>query len=142
MKALKEQLRQKEEQLQANQQQASLLAAELRDASSTRDRTMSELYHMKLEVDALRQAKAEAQAQCIHLEHLVEQLKADAKREAVRMTKTITAFTFERSLYKVFHLTWNVFNVMTGVCPNQTVHHNNIHSYSVTLNKKLIDILK
>ncbi|XP_028281378.1 tax1-binding protein 1 homolog B isoform X2 [Parambassis ranga] len=84
MKALKEQLRQKEEQLQANQQQASLLAAELRDASSTRDRTMSELYHMKLEADALRQAKAEAQAQCIHLEHLVEQLKADAKQEAAK----------------------------------------------------------
>ncbi|CAG6015610.1 tax1-binding protein 1 homolog B [Menidia menidia] len=82
MKALKEQLRQKEEQLQASQQQLSLLAAELRDASSTRDRTMSELYHMKLEADALRQAKAEAQAQCIHLELLVEQMKAEAKKEA------------------------------------------------------------
>lgn len=85
MKALKEQLRQKEEQLQANQQQASLLAAELRDASSTRDRTMSELYHMKLEADALHQAKAEAQAQCVRLERLVEQMKAEAKQEAVRM---------------------------------------------------------
>jgi len=84
MKALKEQLRQKEEQLQANQQQLSLLAAELRDAASTRDRTMSELYHMKLEADALRQAKAEAQAQCIHLELLVEQMKAEAKQEVVR----------------------------------------------------------
>ncbi|XP_045901174.1 tax1-binding protein 1 homolog B isoform X1 [Micropterus dolomieu] len=84
MKALKEQLRQKEEQLQANQQQASLLAAELRDASSTRDRTMSELYHMKLEADALRQAKAEAQAQCVRLERLVEQMKAEAKQEAAK----------------------------------------------------------
>lgn len=84
MKALKEKLRQKEEQLQANQQQSSLLAAELRDASSTRDRTMSELYHMKLEADALRQAKAEAQAQCGRLERLVEQMKAEAKTEAVR----------------------------------------------------------
>uniref|UniRef100_A0A3B5MRW2 Tax1 (human T-cell leukemia virus type I) binding protein 1b n=1 Tax=Xiphophorus couchianus TaxID=32473 RepID=A0A3B5MRW2_9TELE len=83
MKALKEQLRQKEDQLQANQQQSSLLAAELRDASSARDRTMSELYHMKLEADALRQAKAEAQAQCVHLELVVEQMKADAKKEAV-----------------------------------------------------------
>ncbi|XP_030250002.1 tax1-binding protein 1 homolog B isoform X3 [Sparus aurata] len=82
MKALKEQLRQKEEQLQANQQQSSLLAAELRDASSTRDRTMSELYHMKLEADSLRQAKAEAQAQCVRLERLVEQMKAEAKQEA------------------------------------------------------------
>ncbi|TMS10584.1 Tax1-binding protein 1-like protein B [Larimichthys crocea] len=84
MKALKEQLRQKEEQLQANQQQSSLLAAELRDASSTRDRTMSELYHMKLEADALRQAKAEAQAQCVRLERVVEQMKAEAKQEATK----------------------------------------------------------
>ncbi|XP_042345583.1 tax1-binding protein 1 homolog B isoform X1 [Plectropomus leopardus] len=82
IKALKEQLRQKEEQLQANQQQSALLAAELRDASSARDRTMSELYHMKLEADALRQAKAEAQAQCVRLERLVEQMKAEAKKEA------------------------------------------------------------
>lgn len=85
MKALKEQLRQKEEQLQANQQQSSLLAAELRDTSSTRDRTMSELYHMKLEADALRKAKAEAQAHCVRLELLVEQMKAEAKQEAVRV---------------------------------------------------------
>ncbi|XP_060936499.1 tax1-binding protein 1 homolog B [Limanda limanda] len=82
MKALKEQLRQKEEQIQANQQQSSLLSAELRDASRTRDRTMSELYHMKLEADALRQAKTEAQAQCVHLERLVEQMKTEAKQEA------------------------------------------------------------
>lgn len=84
MKALKEQLRQKEEQLQANQQHSTLLAAELRDASSTRDRTMSELYHMKLEVDALRQAKAEAHAQCVRLECLVEQMNAEAKQEAAK----------------------------------------------------------
>uniref|UniRef100_A0A3P9IJW5 Tax1 binding protein 1 n=1 Tax=Oryzias latipes TaxID=8090 RepID=A0A3P9IJW5_ORYLA len=84
MKALKEQLRQKEEQLQATQQQSSLLAAELRDASSARDRTMSELYQMKLEADALRQAKADAQSQCVHLEAQVEQLKAEAKQEAAK----------------------------------------------------------
>lgn len=92
LKALKEQLRQKEEQLQANQQQSSLLAAELRDASSTRDRTMSELYHMKLEADALRQAKAEAQAQCVRL---AEQMKAEAEQEAVRMTvNLLTGFIY------------------------------------------------
>uniref|UniRef100_A0A3B4GCP9 Tax1-binding protein 1 homolog B-like n=1 Tax=Pundamilia nyererei TaxID=303518 RepID=A0A3B4GCP9_9CICH len=84
VKALKEQLRQKEEQLQANQQQSSLLAAELRDASSARDRTMSELYRIKLEADNLRQAKAETQAQCVRLECLVEQMKAEATQEAVR----------------------------------------------------------
>ncbi|XP_054637805.1 tax1-binding protein 1 homolog B isoform X3 [Dunckerocampus dactyliophorus] len=89
LKALKEQLRQKEEQLQANQQQSTLLAAELRDASSTRDRTMSELYHMKLEADALRQAKAEAQAQCARLESLVEQMRAEAKQEAAKAEEDI-----------------------------------------------------
>lgn len=45
---------------------------------------MSELYHMKLEADTLRQAKAEAQAQCTRLETLIEQIKAEAKQEAVR----------------------------------------------------------
>nr|XP_043889648.1 tax1-binding protein 1 homolog B isoform X3 [Solea senegalensis] len=91
MKALKEQLRQKEEQLQANQQQSSLLAAELRDASRARDRTMSELYHMKLEADALRQAKADVEAQCVHLEHLVEQMKAEAKQEAAKAEEEAAA---------------------------------------------------
>lgn len=85
VKALKEQLRQKEEQLQANQQQSSLLAAELRDASSARDRTMSELYRMKLEVDGLRQASTDAQAQCVHLECIIEQMKTEASQEVVRM---------------------------------------------------------
>ncbi|XP_017282043.1 tax1-binding protein 1 homolog B [Kryptolebias marmoratus] len=93
MKTLKEQLRQKEEQLQANQQQSSLLAAELRDASSTRDRTMSELYHMKLEADAFRKAKAEAQAQCVCLELLVEQMKAEAKQEAVKVEEEASTDT-------------------------------------------------
>ncbi|XP_075883442.1 tax1-binding protein 1 homolog B isoform X1 [Nelusetta ayraudi] len=84
-KALKEQVRQKEEQLQAIQQQSSLLAAELRDASSARDRTMSELYRMKLETDALRKAKADAEALCARLERLVEQMKAEeAKQEQTR----------------------------------------------------------
>nr|XP_033495641.1 tax1-binding protein 1 homolog B isoform X1 [Epinephelus lanceolatus] len=91
IKALKEQLRQKEEQLQANQQQSALLAAELRDAASTRDRTMSELYHMKLEADALRQAKAEAQAQCVRLERLVEQMKAETKKEAAKAEEEAAA---------------------------------------------------
>uniref|UniRef100_A0A668AE59 Tax1 (human T-cell leukemia virus type I) binding protein 1b n=1 Tax=Myripristis murdjan TaxID=586833 RepID=A0A668AE59_9TELE len=78
MKALKEQLRQKEEQLQATQQQSSMLAAELRDVSSARDRSMSDLYRMRLEADSLRQAKTEAQAQCLRL----ERLHAKAEEEA------------------------------------------------------------
>uniref|UniRef100_A0A3P8SSY3 Tax1 (human T-cell leukemia virus type I) binding protein 1b n=1 Tax=Amphiprion percula TaxID=161767 RepID=A0A3P8SSY3_AMPPE len=77
MKALKEQLRQKEEQLQANQQQSSLLAAELRDASSARDRTMSELYHMKLEADALLNGlkRAKQKTAVAELQREVEDLK-------------------------------------------------------------------
>lgn len=45
---------------------------------------MSELYHMKLEADTLRQAEAEAQALCTQLETLIEQMKTEAKQEAVR----------------------------------------------------------
>ena len=63
-----------------------MLAAELRDASSARDHSMSELYRMKLEADALRQAKTDTLAQCTRLERLVEQLKAEAKQEAVSGT--------------------------------------------------------
>uniref|UniRef100_A0A8C8A076 Tax1 (human T-cell leukemia virus type I) binding protein 1b n=1 Tax=Oryzias sinensis TaxID=183150 RepID=A0A8C8A076_9TELE len=91
MKALKEQLRQKEEQLQATQQQSSLLAAELRDASSARDRTMSELYQMKLEADALRQAKADAQSQCVHLE-------AQAKEEGEAAADLAVAAELQREV--------------------------------------------
>ncbi|XP_061677318.1 tax1-binding protein 1 homolog B isoform X2 [Syngnathoides biaculeatus] len=100
LKALKEQLRQKEEQLQANQQQSTMLSAELRDASSARDRTMSELYHMKLEADGLRHAKAEAQAQCCRLENLVEQMKADAKLEAAKAEEGCTDVTLVAELQR------------------------------------------
>ncbi|KAJ3598438.1 hypothetical protein NHX12_001948 [Muraenolepis orangiensis] len=79
-----EHLRQKEEQLHATQQQSSMLSAELRDASSARDRSMSELYRMRLEADALRQAKSDALAQCARLELLVEQVKAEARQDAAR----------------------------------------------------------
>ncbi|KAK6327059.1 hypothetical protein J4Q44_G00027040 [Coregonus suidteri] len=82
LKVMKEQLRQKEEQLQAKQQQASMLSAELRDASSARDRTMADLYRMRLETDALQQGKQEALAQCGRLERLVGQMKDDAQQEA------------------------------------------------------------
>lgn len=112
MKAMKEKLRQKEEQLQANQQQSSSLAAELRDASSTRDRTMSELYHMKLEADALRQAMAEAQAHCMRLERLVEQMKAaEAKKEAVRILISLLTGYVDEPL----HLLFDLFDIITSV---------------------------
>ncbi|XP_046703744.1 tax1-binding protein 1 homolog B isoform X4 [Silurus meridionalis] len=83
-KALREQLRQKEEQLQATQQQANMLSAELRDSSSSRDRSMAELYRVKLEADTLRQGQAEARAECSHLEKQVEEMKTSATQEAQR----------------------------------------------------------
>ncbi|XP_060777793.1 tax1-binding protein 1 homolog B isoform X3 [Neoarius graeffei] len=83
-KALREQLRQKEEQLQATQQQATMLSAELRDSSSARDRSMAELYRVKLEVDTLRQGQAEARAECSRLEKQVEEMKISATQEAQR----------------------------------------------------------
>lgn len=82
-KALREQLRQKEEQLQATQQQAAMLSAELRDSSSARDRSMAELYRVKLETDTLRQGQAEARAECSRLEKQVEEMKNSATQEAV-----------------------------------------------------------
>ncbi|XP_029602556.1 tax1-binding protein 1 homolog B [Salmo trutta] len=88
LKAMKEQLRQKEEQLQAKQQQSSMLSAELRDASSARDRTMADLYRMRLETDALQQGKQEALAQCSRLERLVKQMKDDAQQEAEQQAKS------------------------------------------------------
>lgn len=82
-KALREELRQKEEQLQATQQQVTMLSAELRDSSSTRDRSMAELYRVKLEADTLRQGQAEARADCSRLEKQVEEMKKSATQEAV-----------------------------------------------------------
>ncbi|KAJ8004788.1 hypothetical protein DPEC_G00139950 [Dallia pectoralis] len=84
LKTMKEQLRQKEEQLHAKQQQSAMLSAELRDASSARDRTMADLYRMRLETDALRKEKQDILAQCLQLEGLVEQMKAQAQQETVR----------------------------------------------------------
>ncbi|KAM9488501.1 tax1-binding protein 1 homolog B isoform 3-T3 [Clarias gariepinus] len=83
-KALREQLRQKEEQLQATQQQASMLSAELRDSSNARDRSMAELYRVKLEVDTLRQGQTDAQAECSRLEKQMEEMKNLAMQETQR----------------------------------------------------------
>ncbi|XP_066539913.1 tax1-binding protein 1 homolog B isoform X2 [Hoplias malabaricus] len=83
-KALREQLRQKEEQLQATQQQAAMLSAELRESSSSRDRGMAELYRARLEADTLRQGQAEARAECSRLEKQLEEMRNSAKQEAIK----------------------------------------------------------
>lgn len=80
-KALKEQLRQKEEQLQATHQQVNMLSAELRDSSNARDRGMAELYRVRLEVESLKNGQTEARAECSRLEKQLEEMKNAAKQE-------------------------------------------------------------
>ncbi|XP_030645426.1 tax1-binding protein 1 homolog A [Chanos chanos] len=79
--ALKEQLRQTEEQLQASRQQAVMLGAELRDAASGRDRTMAELYNARVEADALRASLATAQAECRNTQSQLEKMRSEALPE-------------------------------------------------------------
>ncbi|XP_017327013.1 tax1-binding protein 1 homolog B isoform X3 [Ictalurus punctatus] len=97
-KALREQLRQKEEQLQATQQQATMLSAELRDSSSARDRSMAELYRVKLEADTLRQGQAEARAECSLLEKQVEEMKNSAMQEARKESEDLAVAELQREV--------------------------------------------
>ncbi|KAI1886169.1 hypothetical protein AGOR_G00211230 [Albula goreensis] len=79
--ALKEQLRQTEEQLQATRQHGAMLASELRDVSSARDRSISELHRLRVEMEALRMSQADAQAQRSRLEEQLDSMKAAAQQE-------------------------------------------------------------
>ncbi|KAI2655472.1 hypothetical protein H4Q32_017876 [Labeo rohita] len=83
-KALREQLRQKEEQLQATQQQANMLKAELRDSSNARDRSMADLYRIRLEAESLKNGQMEARAECSRLEKQLEEMKNSTQQEAVQ----------------------------------------------------------
>lgn len=83
-KALREQLRQKEEQLQATQQQANMLKAELRDSSNARDKSMADLYHIRLEAESFKMGQMEAQAECSRLEKQLEEMKNSTQQEAVK----------------------------------------------------------
>ncbi|KAJ8415888.1 hypothetical protein AAFF_G00404450 [Aldrovandia affinis] len=78
---LKEKLRQTEEQMQATRQQASMLAAELRDVSSVRDRSISELHRLRVEMEALRSRQADTQAQCGRMEDQLDKMRAAAQQE-------------------------------------------------------------
>ncbi|XP_056090380.1 tax1-binding protein 1 homolog B isoform X3 [Rhinichthys klamathensis goyatoka] len=80
--ALKEQLRQKEEQLQATQQQANMLKAELRDSSNARDRSMADLYRIRLEAESLKKGQTEARAECSRMEKQLEEMKNSTQQEA------------------------------------------------------------
>uniref|UniRef100_A0A4W5PCD9 Tax1 (human T-cell leukemia virus type I) binding protein 1a n=1 Tax=Hucho hucho TaxID=62062 RepID=A0A4W5PCD9_9TELE len=81
MGRLREQLRQCEEQLQASRQQAAMLASELRDSASARDRTMTELYRARLEADALRASLADAQAECRRMETQLDHMRTTSQQE-------------------------------------------------------------
>uniref|UniRef100_A0A8C2CKV7 Tax1 (human T-cell leukemia virus type I) binding protein 1b n=1 Tax=Cyprinus carpio TaxID=7962 RepID=A0A8C2CKV7_CYPCA len=81
-KALREQLRQKEEQLQATQQQANMLKAELRDSSNARDRSMADLYRIRLEAESLKKGQMEARAECSRLEKQLEEMRNSTQQEA------------------------------------------------------------
>ncbi|KAL0961985.1 hypothetical protein UPYG_G00334230 [Umbra pygmaea] len=81
MSRLREQLRQAEDQLQASRQQAAMLASELRDSASIRDRTMTELYRARLEADALRASLADAQAECRRMETQLDRMRAPSQQE-------------------------------------------------------------
>lgn len=93
---MREHLRQAEEQLQASRQQASLLASELRDSASTRDHTMTELYHARLEADKLRASLADAQAECQRMESQLDRMRSTAQKEvvSVRLPYSVSVFHF------------------------------------------------
>ncbi|XP_061885281.1 tax1-binding protein 1 homolog A-like isoform X2 [Entelurus aequoreus] len=78
---VREQLRQAEEQLAASRQQASLLVSELRDSASSRDHSMTELYHARLEVDKLHASLADAQAECQRMESQLDRMRSTAHKE-------------------------------------------------------------
>ncbi|CAL9691077.1 unnamed protein product [Knipowitschia caucasica] len=80
---VRELLRQTEEQLHASRQQASLLASELRDSTSARDLSMSELYRARLQADKLRASLCEAQAECQRAENQLERMRNAAHSQTL-----------------------------------------------------------
>ncbi|XP_028836805.1 tax1-binding protein 1 homolog B isoform X3 [Denticeps clupeoides] len=84
-KALKEQLRQVEEKLMETQQQVAMLSAELGDAASARDRSMADMYRLRLETDSLRQGQASAHEECKRLQQELEHVKNTAQQEAFKL---------------------------------------------------------
>ncbi|MGH0161441.1 UNVERIFIED_CONTAM: hypothetical protein FKN15_064029 [Acipenser sinensis] len=92
---LREQLRKSEDQLQATRQEVSMLAAELRDVFSVRDRTMSDLYTARLEIDSLKSRLVDAEAECKAKEGMLQNMKAAAIKNEKESKKTTVAFSFQ-----------------------------------------------
>ncbi|XP_073703514.1 tax1-binding protein 1 homolog B isoform X2 [Garra rufa] len=97
-KALREQLRQKEEQLQATQQQANMLKAELRDSSNARDRSMADLYRIRLEAESLKKGQTEARAECSRLEKQLEEMKNSTQQEACKESEVLAVAELQREV--------------------------------------------
>ncbi|XP_052434160.1 tax1-binding protein 1 homolog B isoform X1 [Carassius gibelio] len=97
-KALREQLRQKEEQLQATQQQANMLKAELRDTSNTRDRSMADLYRIRLEAESLKKGQMEARAECSRMEKQLEEMKNSTQQEACKESEGLAVAELQKEV--------------------------------------------
>uniref|UniRef100_A0A8C1WYJ3 Tax1 (human T-cell leukemia virus type I) binding protein 1b n=1 Tax=Cyprinus carpio TaxID=7962 RepID=A0A8C1WYJ3_CYPCA len=97
-KALREQLRQKEEQLQATQQQANMLKAELRDSSNARDRSMADLYRIRLEAESLKKGQMEARAECSRLEKQLEEMRNSTQQEACKESEVLAVAELQREV--------------------------------------------
>ncbi|XP_028674060.2 tax1-binding protein 1 homolog B isoform X1 [Erpetoichthys calabaricus] len=95
---LREQLRKTEEQLQATRQEVALLSAELRDVASVRDKTMSDLYSARLEVDALKKSLSEVETECKTKELLLQSMK-DAMEKHKKEDNALN-ITTEQELHK------------------------------------------
>ncbi|KTG41121.1 hypothetical protein cypCar_00010160 [Cyprinus carpio] len=97
-KALREQLRQKEEQLQATQQQANMLKAELRDSSNARDRSMADLYRIRLEAESLKKGQMEARAEFSRLEKQLEEMRNSTQQEACKESEVLAVAELQREV--------------------------------------------
>lgn len=97
-KALREQLRQKEEQLQATQQQANMLKAELRDSSNARDRSMADLYRIRVEAETLKKGQADARAECNRLEQQLEDMKSSTQQEMCKESDVLAVAELQREV--------------------------------------------
>ncbi|XP_016411768.1 tax1-binding protein 1 homolog B isoform X2 [Sinocyclocheilus rhinocerous] len=97
-KALREQIRQKEEQLQATQQQANMLKAELRDSSNARDRSMADLYRIRLEAESLKKGQMEARAECSRLEKQLEEMRNSTQQEACKESEGLAIAELQKEI--------------------------------------------
>lgn len=61
-----------------------MLKAELRDSSNARDRSMADLYRIRVEAETLKKGQADARAECNRLEQQLEDMKSSTQQEMVK----------------------------------------------------------